>query len=77
VMRNSFDLTRAATDKGKSPMNQPPPASTTKGPGSSGAPAKTTGIVPPDTKESLCSTKFRQMVQMRATRASVQSVSKA
>ena len=46
VMRNSFNLTRVAIDKGKSPMNQPPPASTTKGSGSSGAPAKTTGIVP-------------------------------
>ncbi|XP_011015163.1 PREDICTED: uncharacterized protein LOC105118819 [Populus euphratica] len=48
VMRNSFDPTRAAADKGKSPINQPPPSSTIKGSGSSGAPAKTTGIVPPE-----------------------------
>jgi len=46
VTRNSFDLTRAAADKGKSPMNQPPPSSTIKGPSSSGAPAKTIEIVP-------------------------------
>jgi len=46
--RNSFDPTRAAADKGKSPMNQPPPSSTIKGPSSSGAPTKTTGIVPPE-----------------------------
>ncbi|KAG6738242.1 hypothetical protein POTOM_057851 [Populus tomentosa] len=33
VMRNYFNLTPAATDKGKSPMNQPPPASNLIGPG--------------------------------------------
>jgi hypothetical protein len=48
VTRNSFDPTYAAADKGKSPMNQPPPSSTIKGPSSSGAPAKITGIVPPE-----------------------------
>jgi len=48
VTWNSFDPTRAAADKGKSPMNQPPPSTTIKGPSSGGAPAKTTGIVPPE-----------------------------
>ena len=48
VMRNSFDPTRAIIDKGKSPMNQPPPSSTIKGPSSNGAPTKTIGIVPPE-----------------------------
>jgi hypothetical protein len=47
VMRNSFDPTRATADKGKSPMNQPPPSSTIKRPSSNGAPARTTWIVPP------------------------------
>jgi len=48
VTGNSFDPTRATADKWKSPMNQPPPSTTIKGPSSGGAPAKTRGIVPPE-----------------------------
>ncbi|KAG6757810.1 hypothetical protein POTOM_038136 [Populus tomentosa] len=48
VMRNSFNPIHTVADKGKSPMSHPSPSSTIKGPGSSGAPAKNTGIMPPE-----------------------------
>jgi hypothetical protein len=43
--RSSFDLNRAAIDKGKFPAFQPPPINTSKGPNNNGAPSKTGGAI--------------------------------
>jgi hypothetical protein len=43
--RSSFDVNRAAIDKGKFPAFQPPPINTFKGPNNNGAPSKIGGAI--------------------------------